>query len=178
MSRDLENARADRGEDALYDLDDAVVERVHRAGRGRFTNASSNQGLDVRRLDLDVNRGPRSDRVERFRKRRNARAVGEGESLELRGRELSDGPMRGPLRMPGVDDRIVVNYDYPIARRVYVELNAIRSELDGALKCGDRVLGMRLVRPSMGDLLGRIAASTCGQAFLSVVALCSMSAKL
>lgn len=86
--------------------------------------------------------------------------------------------MSGPLRMPGVDDRIVVNYDRPVASRVHIELNAIGSELDRALKRGGRVLGMSLVRPPVGDPLGRIAASTCGQVFLSVVALCSMSAKL
>ena len=119
-----------------------------------------------------------ANRGERFRKRRNARPVGERELLELRCRELGDGPMRGPLRMPGVDDRIVVNDHNPVAGRVHVELYAVGAELDGALKCGDRVLGMSLVRPSVGDPLGRIAAWTCGQAFLPVVALCSMSAKL
>ena len=71
-----------------------------------------------------------------------------------------------------------MNYDNPIASRVHVELNAIRSELDGALKCGDRILGVSLVGSPVRDPLGRIAVRTCDQAFLSVVALCSMSAKL
>ena len=47
--------------------------------------------------------------------------------------------------MPGVDDRIMVNHDNPVTRRVYVELNALGAELDGALKRGDRILGMSLV---------------------------------
>ena len=178
VSRDFEHASADCRKDALYNLDDAVVERVYGACRFRFANASGDQGLDVLRLDLDIDRGPASNGAEHLSERRNSRPVSERESLELRGREVSDGPMRGPLRVPGVDNRIVMNYDNPIASRVHVELNAIRSELDGALKCGDRILGMRLVCSPVRDPLGRIAARTCGQAFLSVVALCSMSAKL
>jgi hypothetical protein len=51
--------------------------------------------------------------------------------------------------MPGVDYRVVVNDDDPVASRVHVELNAIGSELDGALKRGNRVLRMSLVRPTM-----------------------------
>jgi hypothetical protein len=80
--------------------------------------------------------------------------------------------------MPRVDDGIVVNHDDPVARRVHVQLDAVGSELDGALERWNGVLGMSLVRPTVGDALGRIAASACGQAFLSVVALYSMSAKL
>lgn len=79
--------------------------------------------------------------------------------------------------MPGVDDRIVVHYDYAIASRVDVELNAFCAEVDGALKRGDRVLGVGLVRAPVGDPFRWIAAAGWGQGFLSVVALCSMSAK-
>lgn len=86
--------------------------------------------------------------------------------------------MRWPLRMPRVDDRIVVNDDDPVASRVHVELDAVRPELDRSLEARYRILGMSLVRPAVGDTLGRLAASACGQVFLSVVALYSMSAKL
>jgi hypothetical protein len=79
--------------------------------------------------------------------------------------------------MPGVDDRIVVNYDCAIASRVHIELNAFCAELDRALKRRDRVLRMSLVRAPVGDAFGWLAAAGSGQAFLSVVALCSMSAK-
>jgi hypothetical protein len=68
--------------------------------------------------------------------------------------------------MPGVHDRIVVNHDNPVAGRVHVDLNAIGRKLDGALKRRDRILRMGLVRAPVGDPLGRIAASTCGQVFL------------
>jgi hypothetical protein len=51
--------------------------------------------------------------------------------------------------MPGVDDRVVVNDDDPVASRMHVELNAIGSELDGALERGDGVLRMSLVRPTV-----------------------------
>ena len=71
----------------------------------------------------------------------------------------------------------MVNYHYTVASRVYVELDAFGPELDCALKRGYRILGMSLVCPSVGVPLRRLAAWTCGQAFLSVVALCSMSAK-
>jgi hypothetical protein len=70
-----------------------------------------------------------------------------------------------------------MNHHYSVARRVHIELNAIGSELDGALKRGERVLGMSLVCAPVGDPFGRIAAWAYGQVFLSVVALCSMSAK-
>jgi hypothetical protein len=72
----------------------------------------------------------------------------------------------------------VVNHHDTVAGRVDVELYGVGTQLDGALKCGDRVLRMGLMRASMGDQLGGIAAWRCGQTFLSVVALCSMSAKL
>jgi hypothetical protein len=85
--------------------------------------------------------------------------------------------MRRSLLVSGVDYRVVMNHHYPIAGRVHVELNAVGPELDGALKRGERVLGMSLVCPSVGDPFWRIAAWAYGQAFLSVVALCSMSAK-
>lgn len=80
--------------------------------------------------------------------------------------------------MPRVDDGIVVNDDDPVASRVHVELDAIGPELNGSLERCKGVLGMSLVRPTVGDALGWCAASACGQAFLSVVALNSMSAKL
>jgi hypothetical protein len=80
--------------------------------------------------------------------------------------------------MPGVNDWIVVNHHDTVTGRVDVELYGVGTQFDGALKCGDRVLRMGLMRASMGDQLRGIAAWPCGQTFLSVVALCSMSAKL
>jgi hypothetical protein len=70
-----------------------------------------------------------------------------------------------------------MNHHNPVTGRVDVELNPLGAELDGALESGERVLGMSLVCPSVGDPFWRIAAWAYGQAFLSVVALCSMSAK-
>jgi len=145
--------------------------------RLRLSNAASDKHLDVRRFDLDVHDGSTSDRGERFRKGGNTGPIGEGELLEVQRRELSDGLLRRSLLVSGVDYRVVMNNDYPVAGRVDVELNAFRTELDGALERGERVLGMSLVCSSVGDPLWRIAARTYGQAFLSVVALCSMSAK-
>lgn len=72
----------------------------------------------------------------------------------------------------------MVNHDDPVPRRVHVQLDPIGSKLDGALECGERVLGVALVRPAVGDPLRRAEAWTCGQVFLQVVALWSMSAKL
>jgi len=80
--------------------------------------------------------------------------------------------------MPGVDYRIVVNDYDPVDSRVDVELDAIGAQFNGALEGRNRILRMGLVRSPVGDALGGIAASTRGQAFLSVVALGSMSAKL
>ena len=80
--------------------------------------------------------------------------------------------------MSGVNDGIVMNDDNPVARRVHVQLYSVGPELDGALERGKGVLGMSLMRPPVRDPLGRVVASTWPQAFLPVVVLCSMSAKL
>ena len=135
-----------------------MVERVHSTRSFGFANASGDQRLDVLRLDLDVDSRAGSNRVERFRKRWNSRPVREKELSELRGRELGDRPMRSALRTPGVDDRIVMNDDDPIHSSVHVQLNAVCTQLNCALERGYRVLGMGLVRPPVGDSLGRIAA--------------------
>jgi len=77
-----------------------------------------------------------------------------------------------------VNDGIVVNDDNPVQRCVHVQLYPIGPKLDGPLERGNGVLWVSLVRPPVRDPLGRAVASTCVQAFLPVVALCSMSAKL
>ena len=178
VTRDLENARPDCREDRRHDLDHPVIERMDRAGRFGFADAARYQRLDIARLDLHVHYRPVADGVERLGQGRNARPVSKQELLELRSGELSDRLVRRPLRMPGMNDWIVVNDHNPVASRVHVELYPVGSELDGMLKSGDRVLGMGLVGPPVGDPLGQDAAWTRGQSFLRVVALCSMSAKL
>jgi hypothetical protein len=80
--------------------------------------------------------------------------------------------------VPGVDHRIVVDDDNSVVRRVHIELDGVGAELDGALEGGERVLGMRLVRSPVGYPFGRVSAPAKGQAFLGVVGLCWMSAKL
>jgi hypothetical protein len=72
--------------------------------------------------------------------------------------------------MRGWNDGVMVNHDNPIERRVHVQLNTIGSELDRAVECGERVLGMALVRPTVGDPLRRAEAWTRGQVFLLLVA--------
>jgi hypothetical protein len=178
VTRSLENARPDCRKNGLDGLDDTVVERVHSAHRFGFADAPRDQQFHIASLDLDVHCGPVSDDIERFSQGRNATTVGERESLQLRCGQLGDGLSRGPLWEPAVYDGIVVNDDNAVASRVHVQLYSISSKLDGALECGKRVLGMRLVRPAVSDPLWRVAACTCGQAFLPVVAFCSMSAKL
>jgi hypothetical protein len=71
-----------------------------------------------------------------------------------------------------------MNDDNAVASRVDVELDSVCPKLDCALERGERVLGMGLVGSPVSDPLGRVVASTCGQALLRVVALLSMSAKL
>ena len=171
VTRDLENARSHCRKDRFHDPDDAVIERMNRAACFGFAKTTRHQRLDVLRLDLHVDSGPVANGIEGFRKRWNARSVSERELLELRCRELSDGLVRRPLRMPGVDYRIVVNHDNPVMGRVHIQLNSIGSELDGALEGSERVLGMGLVRAPVSDALRRVQAATCSQAFLQVVAL-------
>lgn len=119
---------------------------MHSAARPGFANAPRDQWLDIPCLDLYVGRRAVAYGFERFMKSRNARPVSQGEFSELRFRKLRDGPVRGPLRMSGVDDRIVVNDDDPVASRVHVELNAVGPELDGAFESRNRILRMNLVR--------------------------------
>jgi hypothetical protein len=93
-------------------------------------------------------------------------------------RQLGDRFSRGSLRVPCVHNGIVVNDDDAVQRRVHIELYTVRAQLDGTLECGKGILWMGLVRAPVSDPLGRVVASTCRQAFLRVVALCSMNAKL
>jgi hypothetical protein len=125
MPRDFENSRPDCREDCLDDHDDPVVERVHGARCFGFADAARDQRLDVARLDLDIDSCPVADDIERFREGRNGRTVSKRELLELRCRQLGDRPPRRPLRVPGVNNWIVVNDDNPVAGRVDVELNSI-----------------------------------------------------
>lgn len=171
VPRNFENARPDCGEDSLDGQDNAVVEGVHRASCFRFADDPRYQGLNTARLDLDVDDGPVADEIERFGKRRNPRTVAKRELRELRRGELSDCLVRRALWMRGVNDRIVVDDDNPVTRRVHVQLDPIGSELDRALEGRERVLGMGLVRPPVSDALRDVQASTCSQAFLQVVAL-------
>jgi hypothetical protein len=60
--------------------------------------------------------------------------------------------------MSGVDHRIVVNDHHAVARRVHIELNALGTELDRALKRGQRILGVSLVCAPVGDSLWRFMA--------------------
>ena len=177
VPRHLEHTRSDCREDAFDYSDDAMIEGVHCTRRFRFANASSDERLNVRRFDLDIDDDSAPNRSEHFRKGGNPHSVGERELFELRRRELGDRSVRRPLRMSGVRDRVVVYNHYAVFRRVHVELDTLGPELDSALKRGYRILGMSLVRTPVGDSLWRLALWTRDQAFLPVVALCSMSAK-
>ena len=112
-----------------------------------------------------------------MRERGNSSSVSQPESLEVYRLEFRDRTVSGALGMSGVDDRIVVNDYHAVTCRMHIELDSVGSELDCALERGDRILGMTLVGASVGDALRWVAAAACGQAFLSVVAFCSMSAK-
>lgn len=171
MPRNFEYTRSDGGEDCLDGSDDAVIERMNRAGGFRLADATGDQRLDAPRLDLDVDDCPVSNDLERFVERRNASTVSEREPLEVGGRQVDDRPMRWPLRMPGVHHRIVVDDNKPVMCSVDVELYAIGAELDGALERRKRVLWMGLVCPAVSDALRRIQTASCSQASLQVVAL-------
>ena len=151
---------------------------MHGARRSGLADAARDQHLDVARLNLDVDSNPVANDIERLREGWNARPVCKRELFQLRCRQLGDRVSPRLLWMPGVNNGIVVHDDNPVACGVHVQLYSIGSELDGTLERGERVLGMRLVGSPVSDPLGRVVASTCGQAFLRVVALCLMSAKL
>lgn len=175
MPRVLEHASSQRGEDALHRPDDAVIERVHRAGRFAFANHPDDRRFDSRRLDLDVNDGIVSNRIEHGGECRDLDVVSEMEFLELCIRQRVDAM---PGEAVGVDDGIVVDDDGAVPCSVYIELDTFRSQLDRAPECGNGVLRQGLMRSAVGDLLWQRALTGSGQAFPRVVALGTMSAKL
>ncbi|HMI55346.1 MAG TPA: hypothetical protein VK494_04080 [Gemmatimonadaceae bacterium] len=64
-----------------------------------------------------------------------------------------------------------------VDRAVYVELDRVRAELDGAQERGNRVLRQRLMGAAVRDFFRRPGAAR-GQAFLRMLTLPTMSAKL
>ena len=174
VTRVLEHTCPQRREDALHRPDDAVVERVHRAGGFAFANHPDDQRLDARRLDLDVDDGIGANGIEHRGERRDPDIVTEMEFPELSVRQPGDAM---PSQTAGIDDGIVVHDDGTVARGVNVEFDTFRSQLDRSQKCGDGILWQGLMRSTVGDLLWR-SLSGRAQAFSRVVALGTMSAKL
>jgi hypothetical protein len=50
-----------------------------------------------------------------------------------------------------MENGIVMNHNYAIARRVHVELDSFRPELERLLEGRNRVFGKRFVRSAVGD---------------------------
>lgn len=148
-----------------------MVKRVYRTTCFGFADAARDQRLDVACFDLDVDNRPVADEIQRLGERRYASAVSERELLELRSGKIGDRLVCRSLRVPGVNDGIVVNDDNPVIGGVHVQLYSVGAELDGTLEGRERVLGMCLVRPAMSDALRRVLSSTCSQVFSQVVAL-------
>lgn len=77
-----------------------------------------------------------------------------------------------------IDNRVVVNDNNSVVGGVDVELDRLGTQLQGAQKSGNGVLGQGLMRSSMRDLFGQGSPSWGVQVFSRVVALGTMSAKL
>lgn len=124
--------------------------------------------LNVPRLYLDEDGCPGSDRVERFRQRRDGDARGELVSPQLVKRGQSDrgaGISRHASRM---DHGIVMHYNHPIARRVNIELHGVGAESERALKRGYRVFGQGVVGAAVGNPERRGGGAASGQRYSGV----------
>jgi hypothetical protein len=175
VTRDFQNSSWNRRENAVHCFDDAVVESVYCAHDGRLTDRADDQGLDARRLDLDVHGCPVADGVENVVECRNLDAVREWKVPDLGGGEAGD-VGNGCSRR--IYDGVVVNDDDAVASSVHVQLDCIGPELDRPKKRGDRVLGERLMRTAVGDLFRDTSLPVRNQLPLGVVVLVTMSAKL
>jgi hypothetical protein len=151
MTRYLENASSNGGENPLYGFDNAMIESVHSAPRAGFANASHYQWLDVSRLDFDINHRPITNSIENLFERGNFNAVRQWEAANLRCGEIDYSSSRRSRR---VHDRIVVHNDDAVAGGMHIELDRVGSELDRPEKSWYGILRQRLVRTSVGDLFG------------------------
>ena len=152
-----------------------MIERVHRTTRIVLAKDAHDERLNAPRFDLDVNHRVGSDCVEDGGEGGNLNALVEPKIPELCVRQLGDGARR---QIGSIYSRIVVNDDSAVAGAVDVQLDRLSTELDSAQKRRDRVLGQGLMRSPVGDLFRRGAPPRCVQAFLRVVTLGTMSAKL
>ena len=175
MTRNLQHAGADRRENAFNGFDNPMIERVHRTTRIVLANDAHDERLNARRFDLDVNHRVGPDCVEHGGEGRNLNALAESKISELCERQLGDGARR---QIGGIYNRIVVNDDSTVAGAMDIQLDRLRSQLNRAQECRDGVLGQGLMRSPVGDFFRRSAPTRCVQAFLRVVALGTMSAKL
>jgi len=152
-----------------------MIERVHRTTRIVLANDAHDERLNARRFDLDVNRRVGPDRIEDGGEGGNLNGLAESKIPELCVRQLSDGARR---QIGSIYNWIVVNDESTVAGPVDIQLDCLGTQLDGAQECRDRVLGQRLMGSPVRDFFGRRAPPRCVQAFLRVVALGTMSAKL
>ena len=148
---------------------------MDRAPRSVLANKPGDERLDAWRLDLDVDHGVSPNGIEHCAQCRNRDALPQGVLAELVGPEVSDAAWAVAGR---VQYRIVVDDDNPVGGRMDVELDGVRTQLDRAEESGNGVLRQRLVRAAVGDFLGRGTPGRRVQAFLRVVVLGTMTAKL
>ena len=169
------HARPQSREDPFYGFHDTMVEGMYSAVDSRFPNAPDNERLDALGLDLHVYHRSIANRLENCVEGRDLDSLGQWKALEIGRSEL--GNSRGACARR-VYNRVVVDYDYSVLCAVHVQLDCVGSQVDRAKKGRNRILGKRLVCPPVRDPLRRLVPARRGQAFLGVVALDTMSAKL
>ena len=170
-----QHARSQSREDVPHGLDDTMVEGVYGAVGSGFSDAPDNQGLDILRLDLHVYHCSIANRVENRVQSRDLDSLGQWKASEIGHRELGDS--RG-ARAGRVYYRVVVDDDRTVFCAVDVQLDRVGAQVDRPKEGRNRVLGKRLVCTPVRDPLRHTVLASRRQAFLGVVTLGTMSAKL
>ena len=136
---------------------------MYRAFGAGLADAPNDQRLDVATFDLYENGGAISDGMQDFRERRNKNTFRQWKASDLVDRQIGDSRSSAVAQVAGLNYRIVVYYDGAVTRSMYVQLDPFGTKLDRAKKCGNRILGKRVVGTPVGD--GGRVGGRCSQAW-------------
>jgi len=116
-----------------------------------FANTPDDEGLDVSCLDLYESHCSCANCVECFPQGGNRDVPAQGMRIHDTEVCVGDGDASGLRHISRMEDRIVMNHNYSIARRMHVELDSLGAQLERALKGRNRVFGKRFVRATVRD---------------------------
>jgi len=134
-----------------------MIKAVHGApGRhGRSANLLGDGLFDSHSLELDKQLGASLHHGERFREGGNERHAANGKSLQFfEGERIDPAPGEASARRGRARHRVMMHDDFPVARAVDVDLDAIGTEFERPEKRRKRVLRALARRTTVGDEQG------------------------